>query len=137
MARTGAEASGREPLVAGAASDRLVARPLPRVVFGFVAEADGSAVSVLASTSGWVVSRVYGSSGNSGATLKNDFIEVYNAGAAAASLAGWSVQPASATGATWRCGRLQASVLGVILSSVALAVDVGVLMQKGQGIARN
>jgi hypothetical protein len=55
-----------------------------------------------ASASGIVISQVYGGGGNTGATLKNDFIEVFNAGSAATSLAGWSVQYASATGTTWQ-----------------------------------
>ncbi len=33
---------------------------------------------------GVVISQVYGGGGNSGATLKNDFIELFNAGASAA-----------------------------------------------------
>jgi DNA/RNA endonuclease G (NUC1) len=45
-----------------------------------------------------VVSQVYGGGGNSGATLKNDFIELLNIGAQPVSLDGWSVQYASATG---------------------------------------
>ncbi|HSB37510.1 MAG TPA: lamin tail domain-containing protein, partial [Gaiellaceae bacterium] len=44
------------------------------------------------------ISQVYGGGGNSGATYKNDFIEVFNRGTAAVSLDGWSVQYASATG---------------------------------------
>src|SRR5688572_13082938 len=43
-----------------------------------------------------VVSQVYGGGGNSGATLKSDFIELRNNGATAVNLAGWSVQYASA-----------------------------------------
>ncbi len=45
-----------------------------------------------------LVSEVYGGGGNSGATFKNDFIELYNRSTHAVSLAGWSVQYASATG---------------------------------------
>src|SRR5438552_4664322 len=45
-----------------------------------------------------VISQVYGGGGNSGATFKNDFIELFNRGDATVSLAGWSVQYASATG---------------------------------------
>src|SRR5437763_506681 len=36
-----------------------------------------------ASTSGIVVSQVYGGGGNSGATFQNDFVELFNAGATA------------------------------------------------------
>jgi predicted extracellular nuclease len=53
-----------------------------------------------------VVSQVYGGGGNSGATSKNDFIELYNRGASAASLNGWSVQYSSATGTTWQATNL-------------------------------
>ncbi|MEP7101410.1 MAG: lamin tail domain-containing protein, partial [Burkholderiales bacterium] len=45
-----------------------------------------------------VISQVYGGGGNSGATLKNDFIELFNNGNAAVSLSGWSVQYNSAAG---------------------------------------
>ncbi len=45
-----------------------------------------------------VISQVYGGGGNSGATFTNDFIELFNAGNAPASLSGLSLQYASATG---------------------------------------
>lgn len=64
-----------------------------------------------ASTSGVVISQVYGGGGNSGATLRNDFIELFNAGSASVSLAGWSVQYASAAGNTWAVTPLTAVVL--------------------------
>jgi len=48
-----------------------------------------------------VISQVYGGGGNSGATLKNDFIELRNNGPTAVDLTGWSVQYASSTGTTW------------------------------------
>ena len=44
-----------------------------------------------------VISEAYGGGGNSGATLKNDFIELYNPTNAAISVTGWSVQYRSAT----------------------------------------
>jgi predicted extracellular nuclease len=59
------------------------------------------AASAMASTSGVVISQVYGGGGNTGATYKNDFIELFNAGSAAVSLNGWSVQYASAAGSSW------------------------------------
>ncbi|NRR31591.1 ExeM/NucH family extracellular endonuclease [Oxalobacteraceae bacterium] len=52
-----------------------------------------------------VISQVYGGGGNSGATWKNDFIELFNRGASPVSLNGWSVQynsAASAAGAKWQ-----------------------------------
>jgi uncharacterized protein len=45
-----------------------------------------------------VISQVYGSGGNAGASLQNDFVELFNAGGQAVSIAGWSVQYASAIG---------------------------------------
>ncbi len=41
---------------------------------------------------GVVISQIYGGGGNSGATLKNDFIELFNRGAAMVDLSGWSVE---------------------------------------------
>ncbi|WP_207505429.1 lamin tail domain-containing protein [Telluribacter humicola] len=57
-----------------------------------------------------VISQVYGGGGNSGATYKNDFIELYNRGSVAVSLDGWSVQYASATGTTWQMTPLNGSI---------------------------
>jgi predicted extracellular nuclease len=45
-----------------------------------------------------VISQVYGAGGNSGALLQNDYVELYNLGSTEVSLAGWSIQYASATG---------------------------------------
>ena len=54
----------------------------------------------LASSSGVVISQVYGggSSANAAVSFKNDYVELFNAGAAAVNLNGWSVQYASSTG---------------------------------------
>ena len=48
-----------------------------------------------------VISQVYGGGGNTGATYKNDFIELFNAGGESVNITGWSVQYASAAGTTW------------------------------------
>jgi hypothetical protein len=45
-----------------------------------------------------VISQVYGGGGNAGATYTHDFVELFNRGSAAVSLAGKSVQYTSATG---------------------------------------
>lgn len=55
-----------------------------------------------AAVSNIVISQVYGGGGNSGATYKNDFIELFNRGSSAVSIHGWSLQYASAAGATWQ-----------------------------------
>ncbi len=48
-----------------------------------------------------VISQVYGGGGNAGATLTNDFIELYNRGTEPVPLDGWTVQYASAAGTNW------------------------------------
>ncbi len=69
------------------------------------AVADGEGVGVGAiqndDAANLVISQLYGGGGNSGATYKNDFIEIYNRGTTTVDLAGWSVQYASATGSSW------------------------------------
>src|SRR5438105_2146185 len=57
-----------------------------------------------------VISQVYGGGGNAGATFRNDFIELFNRGAASVNLTGWSVQYASSAGTTWAT----TSLLGAI-----------------------
>jgi len=58
-----------------------------------------------------VLSQVYGGGGNASAPYSNDFIELHNRGTAAVSLAGWSVQYASAASATWAATALSGSLL--------------------------
>jgi uncharacterized protein (TIGR03437 family) len=48
-----------------------------------------------------VISQIYGGGGNSGATLRNDFIELFNRGNTAVSIDEWSIQYASASGTSW------------------------------------
>src|SRR6266508_87391 len=48
-----------------------------------------------------VISELYGGGGNSGATLRNDFIELYNRGTDPVTIDGWTVQYASSTGNSW------------------------------------
>jgi uncharacterized protein len=57
-----------------------------------------------------VISQVYGGGGNSGATLRNDFIEVFNRGGAAVDLGGWSVQYASSAGISWQVTALSGTI---------------------------
>src|SRR5262249_21644708 len=57
-----------------------------------------------------VISQVYGGGGNSGATYKRDFIELFNRGTAAVSVSGWSVQYASATGSSWQVTTLSGTI---------------------------
>ena len=48
-----------------------------------------------------VISQIYGGGGNSGATLKNDFIELFNPTGQPVDVSRWSVQYASAAGTSW------------------------------------
>lgn len=57
-----------------------------------------------------VISQIYGAGGNSGATYKNDFVELHNRGKTAVDLAGWSVQYASAAGSSWNVTALSGMV---------------------------
>ncbi len=57
-----------------------------------------------------VISQVYGGGGNFGATYTNDFIELYNRGASAVDVTGWSVQYASAPGSSWSVTVLNGSI---------------------------
>ncbi|MEA2760855.1 MAG: trimeric autotransporter adhesin [Gemmatimonadaceae bacterium] len=56
------------------------------------------------------ISQVYGGGGNSGATFKNDFIELFNPGSQPVSVAGWSVQYSSAAGTSWAVTPLSGTV---------------------------
>ena len=71
-----------------------------------------------------VISQVYGGGGNSGATYKNDFIEIFNRGTSPQSLAGWSVQYASSAGSSWAVTNL---------TSVTLAPGQYYLIQESAG----
>jgi 5'-nucleotidase len=68
------------------------------------------APTALAASPDVVIDEVYGGGGNSGATLTNDFVELYNHGAAAVDLTGWSVQYTSAAGTTWQVTTLSGSI---------------------------
>jgi predicted extracellular nuclease len=70
-----------------------------------------------------VISQAYGGGGNSGATFKNDFIELYNPGTAAVDLSTWSVQYAATAGTTWQRTNL----------SGTLAQGAYYLIQEAQG----
>ncbi len=52
-------------------------------------------------TAAVMISQVYGGGGNSGAPYTHDYVELHNSGALAVSLAGWSLQYASAAGSSW------------------------------------
>src|SRR2546423_14333462 len=51
-----------------------------------------------ASTSGVVVSGIYGGGGNAGATFRNDYVELFNGGSRSVDVSGGTVQYANAAG---------------------------------------
>ncbi|HMM58017.1 MAG TPA: lamin tail domain-containing protein [Rudaea sp.] len=58
-----------------------------------------------------VISQFYGGGGNSGATYKSDFIELFNAGTSTVDLSTWSVQYNSSTGTgAWQKTNLSGSI---------------------------
>lgn len=83
-------------------------RSIPRKVaaaVGAIALSAGMAIIVpaaadaaVAADAPVVINEVYGGGGNSGATLTNDFIELFNVSGADVDLAGWSLQYAGASG---------------------------------------
>ncbi|HET6655060.1 MAG TPA: lamin tail domain-containing protein [Gammaproteobacteria bacterium] len=60
-----------------------------------------ASASAHASTSGVVVSQIYGGGGNSGAVYTHDYVEIFNAGSSTVDISGWSVQYASTAGSNW------------------------------------
>ncbi len=97
-------------------SPRRRARALP-ILAGAALVAAGTlgvlAPAASATSTGGVVNEVYGGGGNSGATLKNDFIELANRGTASLAVDGWSVQYISASpGAStvWQATALNGSI---------------------------
>lgn len=77
-----------------------------------------------------VISQVYGGGGNSGAPYTHDFIELFNRGTVTATLSGWSVQYASATG-TGNFGSSSTQITE--LPSVSLAPGQYLLIQEAAG----
>ncbi|HEY6806034.1 MAG TPA: lamin tail domain-containing protein [Pyrinomonadaceae bacterium] len=71
-----------------------------------------------------VISQIFGGGGNSGAPLRNDFIELFNTGTVSVSLTGWSVQYAGATASSWSVTNL---------SAVSLAPGQYFLIQEAGG----
>ncbi len=70
-------------------------------------------------TANVVISQLYGGGGNSGATLRQDFVELHNTGTAPVSLEGWSLQYASASGSSWQ----RTNLSGVIAAGQYLLVQ--------------
>jgi hypothetical protein len=80
-----------------------------------------------ASASGVVVSQIYGGGGNAGATFRNDYVELFNAGSGTVDLSGWTVQYATAAGTTWQTTALAGTLAPgrYYLVQLASNADVG------------
>lgn len=68
------------------------------------------ALGAFAQSPNIVISQVYGGGGNAGATRTNDYVELFNRGNVAVSVAGWSVQYAATTGSNWTATPLTGTV---------------------------
>ncbi|HET6683254.1 MAG TPA: lamin tail domain-containing protein [Gaiella sp.] len=85
-------------------------RALALLVFALLV---GGALAVPAAQSASpnvVVSQVYGGGGNAGAPYLNDFVDLFNRGSSAVDVGGWTVQYASAAGASWQVTALTGSI---------------------------
>ena len=80
-----------------------------------------------AGSSDVVISQIYGGGGNAGATFRNDYVELFNTGSATIDLAGWTVQYATAAGATWQATALAGTIAPgrSYLVQLASNADVG------------
>lgn len=83
-----------------------------------------------AATSDVVVSQIYGGGGNAGATYRNDYVELFNAGSAGVDLSGWTVQYATAAGTSWQATPLSGTIAAgrYYLVQLASNADVGAIL---------
>ncbi|MEO6065022.1 MAG: lamin tail domain-containing protein, partial [Lysobacterales bacterium] len=72
-----------------------------------------------------VISQVYGGGGNAGSVFTNDYIELFNNGAAPVTVTGWTVQYASATGTSWTATPLTGTIAPGAYYLVQEAVGAG------------
>jgi hypothetical protein len=77
--------------------------------------------------------QIYGGGGQTAALYTNDFVELHNYGAPQ-SLAGWSLQTASAAGSSWSVAALPAVTLGAGRSFL-IRMSAGVTLPAGQSMA--
>jgi hypothetical protein len=92
----------KEPLMFTRTAHPVRAFVIPLVLLGLL-HASGQTPNV-------VISQVYGGGGNSGATLKNDFVELLNRTSSPVDITGWSVQYCSAAGSTWQATILSGTI---------------------------
>jgi len=86
---------------------------MPRIRFVLVLFAVGALLAAPfahGATSTVAVSQIYAGGGNAGATYTNDFVELFNRGAVAVNLTGWTIQYASAASTSWQTTALAGSI---------------------------
>ena len=97
------------------------------------------ALSFLAATSAFGqvrISQIYGAGGNAGATFNSDYVELFNAGAAPASIAGHSIQYAATAGSNWSKVDLTGTIPagGYFLARLTAAGAVGAAITSDPGV---
>jgi len=92
------------------ASVRVIRAGLGLRVATTLAATAAFAAGARAASPAIVISQVYGGGGNQGSRYRNDFVELFNRGTAPVDVTGWSVQYASAAGATWRATALSGTI---------------------------
>jgi DNA/RNA endonuclease G (NUC1) len=86
-------------------SATLGGKLLPVTITDAQARTANTTIALIVQQPHVVISQVYGGGGNSGATYRNDFVELYNPTSVDFDLTGWSLQYASATGDGWEFTR--------------------------------
>jgi predicted extracellular nuclease len=81
-----------------------------RALLGVFTFAFGGGIAIAAPSTTVMVSQLYGGGGNTGAPFKNDFVELHNISTSSVSVAGWSIQYASAAGTSWTVAPLTGSI---------------------------
>src|SRR3982074_611455 len=102
---------------------------MPRIRLLFAVAVVGALLGVPfahGATSNVVVSQIFAGGGNAGASYTNDFVELFNRGAAAIELNGWTIQYASAASTSWQTTTLAGSVAPGRYSLVQLASTAAV-----------
>ena len=84
-------------------------------------------IGARAGVSDVVVSQIYGGGGNAGATFRNDYVELFNAGSSTVDVSGWTVQYATAAGTSWQPTALSGAIAAghYYLVQLASNADVG------------
>lgn len=85
----------------------------------------GAISFALTASSQVVISQVYGGGGNSGATFRNDFVELFNTSESAVDLSGWSIQYAASTGTNWSRTNLTGTIAPGGYYLIQLAAGAG------------